>query len=62
MGQLKGTSKFSNLWGGRSDIQAPLRKGYQGAAKIMGGGEFAGDMAYGAVDLDFPLMVLAGWY
>ena len=40
-----------SLWGGRSDIQGPLRKGYQGAAKIMGGGEFAGDMAYGAVDL-----------
>lgn len=40
-----------NLMENRSDTQGPLRKGYQKAAKIMGGSEFGGDMAYGAVDL-----------
>ncbi|MBH3433920.1 MULTISPECIES: DUF4225 domain-containing protein [Pseudomonas] len=40
-----------NLWEGRSDIQGPVRKGYQEAAKMMGGGAFEGDMAYGTVDL-----------
>lgn len=40
-----------NLWEGRSDIQGPVRKGYQEAAKMMGGGAFEGDMAYGSVDL-----------
>jgi hypothetical protein len=40
-----------NLWEGRSDLQGPVRKGYQAAAKMMGGGAFEGDMAYGAVDL-----------
>ena len=40
-----------NLWEGCSDIQGPVRKGYQEAAKMMGGGAFEGDMAYGSVDL-----------
>ncbi|MDF3840688.1 DUF4225 domain-containing protein [Pseudomonas citronellolis] len=40
-----------NLWEGCSDIQGPVRKGYQEAAKMMGGGDFEGDMAYGTVDL-----------
>lgn len=40
-----------NLLGNRSDTQGPLRKGYQEAAKLMGGGTLEGDMAYGAVDL-----------
>ncbi|VVQ21559.1 DUF4225 domain-containing protein [Pseudomonas fluorescens] len=40
-----------NLWEGRSDIQGPVRKGYQEAAKMMGGGVFEGDMAYGSLDL-----------
>ncbi|POA50015.1 hypothetical protein C1893_00105 [Pseudomonas sp. MPR-ANC1] len=40
-----------NLWEGRSDIQGPVRKGYQEAAKLIGGGAFEGNMAYGAVDL-----------
>ncbi|RON69425.1 hypothetical protein BK671_08300 [Pseudomonas fluorescens] len=40
-----------NLWEGRSDIQGPVRKGYQEAAKLIGRGAFEGNMAYGAVDL-----------
>lgn len=40
-----------NLWEGRSDIQGPVRKGYQEAAKVVGRGAFEGNMAYGAVDL-----------
>lgn len=40
-----------NLWEGRSDIQGPVRKGYQEAAKVVGGGAFEGNMAYGTVDL-----------
>nr|WP_315445388.1 DUF4225 domain-containing protein [uncultured Pseudomonas sp.] len=40
-----------NLWEGRSDIQGPVRKGYQEAAKLIGGGAFEGNMAYGTVDL-----------
>lgn len=40
-----------NLLEGRSDTQGPVRKGYQGVAKMMGGGAFEGDIAYGAVDL-----------
>ncbi|BBP70748.1 hypothetical protein PHLH6_27520 [Pseudomonas sp. Seg1] len=40
-----------NLWEGRSDIQGPVRKGYQETAKLIGGGAFEGNMAYGAVDL-----------
>lgn len=40
-----------NLWTGRSDTQGPVRKGYQEAAKMIGGAEITGNMAYGAVDL-----------
>ena len=40
-----------NLWEGRSDTQGPVRKGYQEIAKIIGGGAFEGNMAYGTVDL-----------
>lgn len=40
-----------NLWEGRSDIQGPVRRGYLEAAKMVGGGAFEGDMAYGSVDL-----------
>ncbi|VVO58450.1 hypothetical protein PS898_00661 [Pseudomonas fluorescens] len=40
-----------NLWEGSSDTQGPVRKGYQKVAKIIGGGEFEGNMAYGTVDL-----------
>jgi len=40
-----------NLWSGRSDVQGPVRKAYRKAAKMVGGGTFEGDMAYGSVDL-----------
>ncbi|MDR3562804.1 MAG: DUF4225 domain-containing protein [Negativicutes bacterium] len=40
-----------NLAQGRSDTQGPVRKVYQSAAKMMGGGEREGNMAYGAVDI-----------
>lgn len=40
-----------NLWVGRSDTQGPLRKGYQTAARFLGGTDVEGDMAYAAVDL-----------
>ena len=40
-----------NLWEKRSDTQGPVRKSYQKVAKAMGGGEFEGNMAYGAIDL-----------
>ncbi|MBP5946893.1 MULTISPECIES: DUF4225 domain-containing protein [unclassified Pseudomonas] len=40
-----------NLWEGRSDTQGPVRKVYQEVAKIIGGGAFEGNMAYGTVDL-----------
>ena len=40
-----------NLWEKRSNIQGPIRKGYQAVAKRVGAGEFEGNMAYGAVDV-----------
>lgn len=40
-----------NLLRNRSDTQGPVRKIYQEGAKLLGGGEFEGDMAYGTVDL-----------
>lgn len=40
-----------NLWEERSDTAGPLRAVYHEGAKILGGGEFEGDMAYGAADL-----------
>ena len=36
MGQLKDTSKFSNLWGGRSDIKGPPQKGLSRGRKKNG--------------------------
>ena len=35
----------------RTDIEGPVRKGYQEASKLIGGGTYEGNMAYGAVDL-----------
>jgi hypothetical protein len=40
-----------NLWEERSDTQGPVRQGYQNVAKMMGAGEFEGNMAYGGADL-----------
>lgn len=40
-----------NIWEGRSDIEGPVRKGYQEVAKVMGGGTYEGNMAYGGADL-----------
>lgn len=46
------------LWEGRSDIQGPVRKGYQEVAKMMGGGAFEGDMAYGGADVLLSVIAL----
>lgn len=35
----------------RSNVEGPVRKGYQEVAIMMGGGAYEGNMAYGAVDL-----------
>lgn len=40
-----------NIVEGRSNIEGPVRKGYQDVAKMMGGGTYEGNMAYGSVDL-----------
>ncbi|WP_230392782.1 DUF4225 domain-containing protein [Pseudomonas guariconensis] len=40
-----------NLWAGRSNVQGPVRKAYQKAAEMMGGGAFEGNVAYASVDL-----------
>jgi len=40
-----------NLIENRADTQGLVRKGYQSAAKAMGGSESEGNMAYGAMDL-----------
>lgn len=40
-----------NLLEGRSDVQGPVRKGYQVLAKKLGRGEAEGNIAYGAMDL-----------
>jgi len=40
-----------NFWEGRSDTEGIVRKGYQKVAQLMGGDNFEGNIAYGAVDL-----------
>jgi hypothetical protein len=40
-----------NLWEGRSDVQGPVRKGYQEIAKVVGHGDAEGNMMYGAGEL-----------
>lgn len=47
-----------NLLDDRTDVQGPVRKGYQAAAKAVGFGEREGNMAYGAIDLGLSAYAL----
>ncbi|PWB31085.1 hypothetical protein DCO48_18115 [Pseudomonas sp. SDI] len=44
-----------NLWEGRSDTEGPVRKGYQSAAKALGGDAHDGNIAYGTVDIGLSI-------
>lgn len=50
-----------NLATGRSDTQGPVRKVYQHTATLMGGGEFEGNMVYGAVDIGLSIYGAGRW-
>lgn len=46
----------NNIYEGRTDTEGPMRDGYQAISRRLGGGDYEGNMAYGAADL-----IMSGW-